>query len=443
MTDIRRKFLAAAVAADDALGPRQIRVICSTPTPDRVDDVLEPNGCQLDNYNKNPIVLADHDPSKPIGRAAVAIEDDQVTAIIDFAPEGISAKADEYCGLAKAGVLGAVSVGFRALDWEPIKEGGYRFIKWELMELSLVAVPCNPEALVVQRSMSSAAKDAKSEGSWKCGASRNLPLGGDEAWDGPAAEASVFEHCKFDSDKPDTSFCRKAFLAYDASAPDLKGSYKLPFAKIVDGRLTAMPSGIRAAASRLPQSDIGGVEEKARAVLDHYEAKMKDGDQRSVTGDRKELERLAERLLAIPKADLVAALAKLEFGSLVEANAATLAKAGRVLSAENAGHLAAIKKCLDGMAACHVKSADAADELHEHLAELQQHIEEATKRANRLGRPRPKPSDDDGSDNGADEDPDTDDADSDDADSDVELAAAARRKREVELLALSAAISER
>ena len=379
-----------------------------------MQDVLEPKGCLLENYHANPIVLADHDPGKPIGRAKVSIEDDRVVALVEFAPAGISPKADEYCGLAKAGVLGAVSVGFRSLDWEPIKDGGYRFIKWELMELSMVAVPCNPEALVVQRSMSAETKD----GSWKCGASRNLPLGGDEAWDGPAAEASIWAHCKFDSDKPDTGFARKAFLAYDAADPTKKGSYKLPFAKIEGGRLTAIPSGIRAAASRLPGTDIPDeVRAKGRAVLDHYEEAMKaapppilkDGD----------LEDAIDALIARPGAlDLL------------------LAKAGRVLSAANAEHLKCIMKCLDGMAGCHVKSADAADELHEHLAELQQHIEQATKHAKRLGQPKPKPNDDDNG--GADEDPDTDDANPDDDDSDVELAAAARRKREVEMLALAA-----
>ena len=30
--------------------------------------------------------------------------------------------------------------------------GGYQFDKWELLELSLVAVPCNPQALILQRS---------------------------------------------------------------------------------------------------------------------------------------------------------------------------------------------------------------------------------------------------------------------------------------------------
>ena len=67
-------------------------------------------------------------------------------------PLGASRTADEFCALAKAGVLSAVSVGFRPIDAEPIKNG--RGVLWkacELLELSLVAVPSNPNAVVMER----------------------------------------------------------------------------------------------------------------------------------------------------------------------------------------------------------------------------------------------------------------------------------------------------
>jgi len=188
--------------------------------------------------------LADHNPGAPIGNFAPEIKGDAVEGIITFAPAGISAKADEYYGLYKAGVMNTVSVGFKPIEYEPIKgsDGGALFKEWELMELSCVAVPCDPGAIVTARSLK-----GDDGAAWKVGASRNLPLGDEgQAWDGPAAAASVFEHCNFDGDKPDTVFARKAFLAYDAAARAERGSYKLPFAHMVDGRLTAAPSGIRA-----------------------------------------------------------------------------------------------------------------------------------------------------------------------------------------------------
>ena len=282
-----RKYVQGLLIADDTLGERQIRVIASNPTVDRVKDIMVPEGCVLENYKSNPIVLANHDPDHPIGNAEPAIVNGRVEAVVTFAQKGISAKADEYCGLYKTGVLRAVSVGFDPIDAEPIKAtGGIRYNKWELMELSCVSVPANPDALTIARSVAAAAaskatvteKAEDAEHEWKVGASRNLPLDEESSWDGSAAEKAIFELCDFAGDKPDTGKARKAFLVYDAKNPTLKGGYKLPFATVKDGRLTAVAAGIRAAASRLLQTDIpDDVQKKARAVIDHYEAQMKDG----------------------------------------------------------------------------------------------------------------------------------------------------------------------
>ena len=275
---MKRKYVSAATVADATLGDRQIRVVASTAARDRVKDIMVAAGCDLSNYARNPIVLAQHDPDHPIGTAKVSIVGDRVEALIEFAPLGASRKADEYCALAKAGVIGTVSVGFNPNKVEPIKGGGNRIETWELLELSLVSVPCNPEAVVTQRSLANSATEKL-----KVGASTGLPIDDESEWDGAEAEASIFEHCDFDGDDPDTNFARKGFLVYDAANPKLKGSYKLPFARVVDGRLTAIASGVRAAASRLPQADIpDDVAEKARAVIDHYEAKMKDKAARAI-----------------------------------------------------------------------------------------------------------------------------------------------------------------
>jgi HK97 family phage prohead protease len=274
-----RKFLQGAVVADATLGERQIRVVASDPTVDRVKDVMVPEGCVLDNYKSNPIVLANHDADHPIGRAVPTIQNGRLEALIEFAPKGISVKADEYCGLYKCGVMSAVSVGFDPIDVKPIKDGGLRYEKWELMEISCVSVPANPAATVIQRALSAEQTNKADKHEWKVGASRNLSIDEDSSWDGAAAKAAIFEHANFDGDKPDTTFARKGFLVYDAANPKLKGSYKLPFATVKDGRLVAIAAGIRNAASRLPQTDIpDDVAKKARAVIDHYEAKMKDGD---------------------------------------------------------------------------------------------------------------------------------------------------------------------
>jgi hypothetical protein len=80
-----------------SLGARQILAVVSDPTLDRTNDVMRPEGCILDNYRQNPIVLANHDLKSPIGTAAPAIRNGRVEALINFAPAGASPIADQYC----------------------------------------------------------------------------------------------------------------------------------------------------------------------------------------------------------------------------------------------------------------------------------------------------------------------------------------------------------
>ena len=83
----------------------------------------------------------------------------------------------------------------------------------------------------------------------------------------------------FNGDSPDPAKAKRGFLAYDHHNPKLKGSYKLPFADLVGGDLKAYKSGIDAAASRLPDTDIpDDVKTKVRAVIDSYEKRMKPDD---------------------------------------------------------------------------------------------------------------------------------------------------------------------
>lgn len=112
---------------------------------------------------------------------------------------------------------------------------------------------------------------------FRVGAKRDLPIATDNAWDGAAAKERIFTWAGFDGDNPDPIKAADCFLIYDSDAPKLRGSFKLPFADIVDGKPTAMPGGLRAAASRLPQTDCPqDCQDRARKVLDGYFARMAD-----------------------------------------------------------------------------------------------------------------------------------------------------------------------
>jgi len=149
------------------LGPRQVRVRASTGALGRDGMIVVPAGIDLTHYRKNPVMLWQHDPAAPVARAAsLQMDGADLCADVEFAPEGVSPKADEICGLVKAGVVNAVSIGFDPLESEPLDakkpRGGHRIIRSELMEISFVSVPADREAVVLQREK----KDEKPEGEY-------------------------------------------------------------------------------------------------------------------------------------------------------------------------------------------------------------------------------------------------------------------------------------
>jgi HK97 family phage prohead protease len=259
------------------LGDDEVLVTMSTGVLARDGHILVPSGAQLDNYRRNPIVLWQHDPSWPVARASeISADAEAITARVTFAPIGVSKIADETRGLVKAGIVIAVSVGFDPIDAEPLDpkkpKGGQRITKWELLECSFVSVPADTGAVVTAREVRRDKED------WRVGAARDLPIEDSDEWDGPAAQKSIFAWAGGDDFEP--AKARQGFLVYDAAKPKLKGSYKLPIAHAVDGELQVPKGAIRAAASRLPQTDIPkDVEAEAEEVLDHYRKKAGIGDE--------------------------------------------------------------------------------------------------------------------------------------------------------------------
>lgn len=494
-----KKFVPATTSTDGLADKRQVLVNCSADGVDRQGDIVVQAGIDTSSFMKTGgTVLWQHDPDQPIAKAIdIGLDGGQLRSLVQFPKEGASAKADEIYNLIREGVVNATSIGFAPVKWEPIdpKEpwSGRKYTQIDLMEFSFVSVPAMPDATIIARSASG---EKDEDAAFKCGASRNLPIGDDKAWDGASAAQSIFDHAGFDGDSPDFGFVRKGFLAYDAANPKLKGSYKEPFAAIVEGRLTAMPAGIRAAASRLPQTDIpDDVKTKAKAVLDHYEAKMKDKGSRApaakfgaikvkglyevaylaqllvnlgylhsdsvreaeIEGDNSKvpamladaLQRLAAAFLAMSAEETHELLAghdvEIEDDDAQVASAPTaqtkawrsaLLKAGRALSAENVEHVKAMQKCIAAMMDCRTKALDSHGETHEQLQAFADQLNLASNHAKAMLKAnKKKPSAEDGDEGeGADNAGEPDDGDDD---ADVELAAlAARRKRVLEMTTL-------
>jgi len=131
---------------------RIIRGVATTPSPDRVQDVVEPLGVKF--INPMPL-LHQHDSDRPVGIVNFdAPTKNGITFVATLPkidePGPLKDRVDTAWGEVKAGLVRGVSIGFRALPdgYEPIKDGGIRYLKTEVLELSLVSVPANQEATI-------------------------------------------------------------------------------------------------------------------------------------------------------------------------------------------------------------------------------------------------------------------------------------------------------
>jgi HK97 family phage major capsid protein/HK97 family phage prohead protease len=122
----------------------------TTPEVDRVGDTIDPLGASF----KNPLVLLhQHDKDRPIGNVtfkkptAKGIEFTAELPVIDE-PGLLKDRIDLAWGEIKAGLVRAVSIGFRAVKYAFRDDGGIDFKQIEIYELSTVSVPANGSALI-------------------------------------------------------------------------------------------------------------------------------------------------------------------------------------------------------------------------------------------------------------------------------------------------------
>lgn len=129
-----------------------IRGIASTPTADRMGDVVEPLGAQF----KTPMpLLWQHQHDKPVGHVTFAKPDKNGIPFEAQLPRIREAgvlkdRVDEAIQSLQYKLVAAVSIGFSAIEGavERLATGGLRFKKWEWLELSLVTIPANSEATI-------------------------------------------------------------------------------------------------------------------------------------------------------------------------------------------------------------------------------------------------------------------------------------------------------
>jgi len=136
---------------------REVRVLASSPTLDRHGEIILPSAFKdtISRFMSNPCVIACHqhrlaDGEPPVIGSVVKLWIDKagLWAVIRFAETELG---ESYWVLYRDGHMRAVSVGFVALQWTDTRDedGGYvrTYTKVELLEISCVPVPSNPDTL--------------------------------------------------------------------------------------------------------------------------------------------------------------------------------------------------------------------------------------------------------------------------------------------------------
>ena len=140
----------------------------STNDIDRHGTIINPMGIKTDNYDRNPVFVWGHDAyggnSPPalenvLGRVVEYTKSDDAFDIgVRWATEAENPRATMAKNMVRGGILNAVSIGFipnqdkiatKDVDGKDIPV----YDETELVEVSLVTVPANPNAVALVRSL--------------------------------------------------------------------------------------------------------------------------------------------------------------------------------------------------------------------------------------------------------------------------------------------------
>jgi len=153
------KNLQCEILRDASKDSPVVSFIASTANADRYGDVINQGGWDLSKYKQNPVILLNHNAnSLPIGKGEVEVVDGKLMVDVKFDMD--DPQAAEVARKTKAGFLNAVSVGFNPIDATPRSmlekshpahgQSGQYFDKAELLEISIVTIPANGEAVAAK-----------------------------------------------------------------------------------------------------------------------------------------------------------------------------------------------------------------------------------------------------------------------------------------------------
>lgn len=243
---------------------------------DRSTESVLPQGYDLKDFMKNPILLYSHDKQKPIGKIIN----------IDVRVDGLYIEAEVHKFMDEKtfygvlnGILKTFSIGFQILDYAEV-DGVYLWTSTKLLEVSIVSVPDNQDSIFsiltdapCQSGVCLLGSKAVSKSTIKA---KQLELK-EKEWrtvDKQVVKDSLVELGK------DELIVDSYLIVKDATDAE---TWKFPHHDLVEGKLILNKGGLISAFSALkgvPDDDILSVEEKLEAaehLKGHFQELLEDG----------------------------------------------------------------------------------------------------------------------------------------------------------------------
>lgn len=182
-------------------------------------------------------ILWQHDASVPLGVFTMLKEDPHGLYVEGRMPKADTFVTGRVMPQMKAGSIDSMSIGFITVDAD--YEDSKRFLKEiNLIETSFVTIPMNTLAKVTSM------KSKKST------IFKDLPMAGrDREWNVSAAIERIKTWAGAE-DEPNSKY-KQAFFFVSTAKKENFDAYKLPFADVIDGKLTAIPRGVFSAAAAI------------------------------------------------------------------------------------------------------------------------------------------------------------------------------------------------
>jgi len=161
--------------------PTRFSFTITTGAVDRNGNIADIDGWELSTYNSNPVVFFNHHwHQPPIGKTvSLDRQGDALVATIQMAPTQLG---DQIGLLLADGYIRGASVGWKPLEFDlRLNERGFptgiHSHRQELLEVSIVGIPANPETLRQAMQRDSLERDLNNPGT-----SQTPPVLGDIDW---------------------------------------------------------------------------------------------------------------------------------------------------------------------------------------------------------------------------------------------------------------------